>query len=100
MNITIKQELKTRWATFNNSCNNKLTIATLHKYAQEDNIKKYSSYFKVSNFFNEDISTTSTALYFKKLYNDQFIYKNDKLYNFNGVYWKIDDNKLSILNNL
>ena len=94
-----KQELKTKWATFNNSCNNKLTIATLHKYAQEDNIKKYSSYFKVSNFFNEDISTTSTALYFKKLYNDQFIYKNDKLYNFNGVYWKIDDNKLSILNN-
>jgi hypothetical protein len=57
----------------------------------------------IPNFiFNvdENINSTDIANHFKILHGDKFIYQNDKLYCFNGIYWKAEEkNKLITLNN-
>ena len=95
-----EQELINKWNSFSNS-DKKLTIGTLHMYAKEDNIEKYNNLFGKSEFnFLSDLTTVSVAEHFKKLYGDKFIYQNNKLYCFNGVYWKEEDDKhLITLNN-
>ena len=67
-------------------------------YAKECNSKKYADYYKL-NFNFKSCSTSSVSEHFKTLYDDKFLYTNDTLYYFNGVYWS-KDNKLSANLNL
>lgn len=53
----------------------------------------------VIDLYTPSFSSGILADYFKLLYCDKFLYTNDQLYYYNGVYWKSDDKKLSILNN-
>ena len=89
-----------------------LTIRSLMKIANKDDKEAYKNIcneFIVNNNkydnniefnFNESITTNSIAEHFKTLHSDKFIYQNNKLYCFNGVYWKAEDKgNLTILNN-
>ena len=76
---------------------NGLKIGTLKKMAKEANPELYKKYFykpKVNknNFDFYDLTTDSVGKYFKQLYEHKFINQNEKLYCFNGIYWKLDIN--------
>ena len=43
--------------------------------------------------FDEKINTKSIAQYFTYLYNDKFIFQDNIMYHYNGVYWKAESNK-------
>ena len=43
--------------------------------------------------FDEKINTKSIAQYFTYLYNDKFIFQDNIMYHYNGVYWKGESNK-------
>jgi hypothetical protein len=88
-----------KWNSFKNDGG--LTISTLHYYARKDNMEMYAD--KIMNIKNVNLykplfTSGLIADYFKKLYGDYFIYCNDVLYYFNGVYWKRDDKNKSNLN--
>ena len=85
------------WNSFKTSCN-QLRIASLKMYAKESNPEKYAKYYKL-NFNFKSCNTSSVAEHFKSLYDDKFLYTNDTLYYFNGVYWS-KDNKLNAHLNL
>lgn len=55
------------------------------------------------NFFNypisRDFSSGEISDYFKSIYETKFIYCDNKLYYFNGVYWETDDKNTSFLSN-
>lgn len=51
------------------------------------------------DLYSPVFSSGLIADYFKLLYNDKFLYCNDQLYYYNGVYWKKDDKKYSLLSN-
>ena len=95
-----EEELINKWNSFSSS-DQKLTIGTLHLYAKEDNNELYNKLFGKPEFnFLCELTTVSIAEHFKKLYGDKFIYQNNKLYCFNGVYWKAEDDRhLITLNN-
>lgn len=69
-----------------------LTIATLYKFIHDE--KKNINHNILLNF-----TTGDNADYFKNKYNNKFIFSNNILYYFNGIYFKADDNKFSYLNN-
>ena len=85
------------WNSFKSSCN-QLRIASLKMYAKESNPEKYAKYYKL-NFNFKSCNTSTVAEHFKSLYDDKFLYTNDTLYYFNGVYWS-KDNKLNAHLNL
>ena len=97
-----EKEIEYKWATLSDKKDG-LNIGTLVNYAKEDNIDLYTSItkkIKLEFNFNNEITTTSIADHFKSLYSDKFIYQDNKLYFFNGVYWKVEEsNKLITLNN-
>ena len=84
---------------------NGLTINTLFYYLKRDNPELFYELQvnkKINGktiFDNEKLKTRSIAKHFKQLYGNKFIYQNDKLYCYNGVYWKPDNKKYTILNN-
>ena len=45
------------------------------------------------------MSTANIADHFKKLFGCKFIYQNEKVYNYNGVYWKCEEKIVPSLNN-
>jgi putative DNA primase/helicase len=49
------------------------------------------------NLHNPLFTSGLIADYFVSLYGNKWIYNDDKLYFFNGVYWQLDDKKLSEL---
>jgi phage/plasmid-associated DNA primase len=68
------------------------------------NIKMRASLNKDNNNFFEypfelDFLSGEIADYFKSVYQDRFIYCDNKLYYFNGVYWETDDKNTSFLSN-
>ena len=46
--------------------------------------------------FNEKISTKSIAQYFTYLYSDKFIFQDNIMYYYNGVYWKGENSKYNL----
>ena len=80
-----------------------LRIGTLRMMASKANAELYNNHFhkpKVNknNFDFYDLTTDSVGKYFKQLYEHKFINQNERLYSFNGIYWKLDLNH-HILNN-
>ena len=80
------------------TCCNQLRMPSLKMYAKESDPEKYAKYYKL-NFNFKSCNTSSVAEHFKSLYDDKFLYTNDTLYYFNGVYWS-KDNKLNAHLNL
>jgi len=65
----------------------------------KNNIEFYKKTNNIIVFHNSELNSTGFyADYFIHKYPKNFIYNSNKLYHFNNVYWKIDDNK-SIINN-
>ena len=46
--------------------------------------------------FDEKFNTTSVAKFFTYLYSDKFIFQDNIMYHYNGVYWKGDPINLFI----
>ncbi len=94
-----ENELRKKYNSFNN--NNigvkKINIATLYFYAKEDNEKKYVEFIKKYSMF-KDFEMTSTEIikYIRMLKPNDFIWKNNELYCYNGKYWEKDDIPLKI----
>lgn len=89
-----------------------LTFKTLEYWFKCDNYEEFVKWnIKMrannnndnSNFFNYPISRDFTSGeisdYFKSIYETKFIYCDNKLYYFNGVYWETDDKNTSFLSN-
>ena len=77
-----------------------LTSKSIFKWLKEDNIKEYNELFQKNTFtFDDDFSTGKIADYFKMTYGHEFVYSNEKLYHFNGVFWDTDNKKQSFINN-
>lgn len=85
-----EDELRVKYNTFNyNTTDKKISIATLYYYAKEDNEKKFIELVKKNNFFKEfDISLVTIIKYIKMLKPNDFIWKHDCLYCYNGKYWE------------
>lgn len=81
-----------------------LSFGTLVFYAKQFNEELYNTlnqeYNKSIYEFNfYEFNTYTVATHFKSKYSDKFIYQNNKIYYFNGVYWKSEDKKnMSSLN--
>ena len=94
-----------KWKTLDENHNNKATINSLIKMLKEDNEEMYNEYKKIHSKkpefnFKQKITSSSIANHFKTLYGNKFIYQNNKLYFYNGVYWKCDDEKFISLNKI
>jgi phage/plasmid-associated DNA primase len=68
------------------------------------NIKIRAGLNKDNNNFFEypfglEFLSGEIADYFKSVYEDRFVYCDNKLYYFNGVYWETDDKNTSFLSN-
>jgi phage/plasmid-associated DNA primase len=97
---SLKYDFETTEKKFKELKNNgTLRMASLHFYARTDNLEKYAMKFLDVdyNLINPIFTSGLLAEYFKSLYNNKFIYKNDALYYFNGVYW-VKDSKNTYLN--
>jgi phage/plasmid-associated DNA primase len=80
----------------------KITIGSLFYYLKQENEKGYKKLkreYKCDNIdiLNSGFSTGVIADYFVSLYKDEFIYSNEVLYYWNGIYWKPDDKGCSYL---
>ena len=78
-------------------CSHPLTIASIMMWSKEDN---FENYVKLNvrptqkyDFYLNKFTTGEIADLFKTLYGEKFIYSNEKLYSFNGVYWEKDETK-------
>ena len=91
-----ENETNKKYDTF--TCDKGLTIATLHSYAKNDNLKLYANKVYNVNLYSPLFTSGLIAEYFKTLYNNKFVYCDGVLYYFNGVYWKRDDKNNSFLN--
>jgi len=78
------------------------TMGTLRFWARNDDIEKYDEicekYKKQDNSSRlpKEWDDDTLAKDFSERYNDKFIYKDKKMYYFNGIYWEIDDEFLHI----
>ena len=94
-----KSDVMKQWKTFK-SKEGGLTSKSIFKWLKEDNIKEYNELFQKNAFtFDDDFSTGKIADYFKMTYGHEFVYSNEKLYHFNGVFWDTDNKKQSFINN-
>jgi phage/plasmid-associated DNA primase len=76
---------------------NGYTIATIYKFAMEDNKDKYSELIKKESLFKDfDLTSTGIAYYIKYLKPNDYIWKNGELYCFNGKFWEKDDTIMRI----
>ena len=82
-----------------------LSISTLYKMKKEcyQPIKQISKPIHLNTPTNSDkynilinFNTGNVATYFKTNFRNKFIYSNEKLYSFNGVYWVEDTNSTEL----
>jgi hypothetical protein len=79
------------------------TMGTLRYWAKQDNPEKYD---KVCDKYKKyDMSNTlpkvdddSIAKDFSKRYNNKFIFQDEVMYYFNGIYWEIDNKNRKLKN--
>ena len=106
-----KDECVTKWNSFKNDGG--LNLGSLVYMAKENNLDLYNELMsewkpqqvKQDQAKKEEIdfhklSTSSIADHFKSKFSNKFIFQNDRLYFYNGVYWQCEDKKnLFSLNN-
>ena len=76
-----------------------LGFGTLCKCVKDKHMGIHKDIVKLLDIFTVEHTTGSVADYFKVAFGDKFIYCDETLYCFNGVYWKKDDKKQSFLHN-
>jgi phage/plasmid-associated DNA primase len=73
------------------------TIATIYKFALDDNKDKYIEIIKKESMFKDfDLTSTGIAYYIKYLKSTDFVWKDDELYCFNGKFWEKNDTLMRI----
>ena len=73
------------------------TIATIYKFAVEDNKDKFVEIIKKESLFKDfDLTSTGVSHYIKYLKPTDFVWKNNELYCYNGKYWEKDDTIMRI----
>ena len=73
------------------------TIATIYKFALEDNKDKYIEIIKKESMFKDfDLTSTGIAYYIKYLKSTDFVWKDNELYCFNGKFWEKNDTLMRI----
>jgi len=86
-----------KFSEFSYIPNNGYTISTLYNIASEDNKDKYSEIIKKESLFKDfDLTSTGIAHYIKYLKPNDFIWKDNCLYCFNGKFWERDDTIMRI----
>jgi len=92
-------ELRIKYDTFdNNALEKRLSIAILYHYAKEDNEKKFTNLIKKYKMFEEfEMSSAMIVKYIKMLRPNDFIWKNNCLYSYNGKYWEQCDIPMNII---
>jgi len=82
---------------FQYKLNSGYTIATIYKFASEDNKDKFIEIIKKESLFKDfDLTSTGIAHYIKYLKPTDFIWKNNELYCYNGKFWEKDDTIMRI----
>ena len=79
-------------------------LINLYYCAKKDNISLFNELFpdfndKFIDLYTNEFTTGLISDYFKKNYDNKFLYSNDQLYYYNEVYWVSDDKKNSHINN-
>ena len=82
-------ETKKKYDSFTlNDIEQKSTIASLYYFALKDNKIKYIELIKKYSLFkNFDMTSTDIAKYIQHLKPNDFMWKDDSLYCYNGKYW-------------
>jgi phage/plasmid-associated DNA primase len=92
-----KQDIQKYFDSFIYIPHDGYTIATIYKFALEDNKEKYVEIMKKESMFKDfDLTSTGIAHYIKYLKSTDFIWKDNELYCFNGKYWEKDDTLMRI----
>ena len=79
------------------------TIGTLRFWAKQDNPEKYDKVcdkykkYDMSNILPK-VDDDSIAKDFSKRYNNKFIFQDEVMYYFNGIYWEIDNKNRKLKN--
>lgn len=88
---------------WNNAIQGNYTMGTLRYWAKHDNPEKYDEI--CDKYKKYDMSNTlprwdddSLAKDFSKRYSDKFIFQDEKMYYFNGIYWETDEKNRVIRN--
>ena len=89
--------VKNKWASFKKRKDG-LKLGSLKMYARCDNPIEYAKVLHKFNFI-EELTTASVSKHFKEMYGDKFMYCDERLYHFNGVYWETETKTMPILNN-
>ena len=89
--------------TFQDLKCDQITIGTLFYYLKQEDEKKFKELkraykMKRNDLIKCDFNTGLIADYFIGLYNNEFIFTNKRLYFWNSVYWKEDDDSFSYIN--
>ena len=95
---------KQHWLKFTNTINDKKkSINIIRKWIREDKPLQFDKPKQCKHAskydFKQEFSTATISTFFVKHYGSKFIYKNKKLYYFNKVYWKVDE-EMIYLNNI
>ena len=101
-------ELFNDWSSKSKKYNKTEVYDKYHSFGRVDNGLKLNSLKMMVNNINKptniydiliNFNTGDNAEYFKTKYKNKFMFSNDRLYYFNCIYWKEDDNNYSYLNN-
>lgn len=86
---------------WNNATKGNYTMGTLRFWAKQDNLEKYNEV--CDKYRKWDMKNTlpqwdddSIAQDFAKRYSDKFIFQDEVMYYFNGVYWEVDTKNRNI----
>jgi phage/plasmid-associated DNA primase len=86
-----------KYNSFTNMINSGFTIASIYKFAEEDNKEKYVDIIKKESLFKDfDLTSTGIANYIKYLKEKHFVWKDNELYCYNGKYWEKNDTIIKI----
>ena len=86
--IANDKEIHSKIQSFKTNSDKKLTAATIHWYAKEDNREEYK---KVIAMHNINLTETDIVKYVEIIKPSDFIWVNKKHYAYNGKYYEQDD---------
>jgi len=87
---------------WNDSTQKNYTMGTLRYWAKQDNPEKYDEICQKYKKYDTNIlpkwNDDSIAKDFTNRYSDKFIFQDEVMYYFNGVYWQIDEKNRKLKN--
>jgi hypothetical protein len=99
-NKKYEQSITDIYANPNDDSKGKLGWKTIYLFASKGNPEaKYKLDRKYTDLITQPFTTTLLAEYFNTLYPNRFVFNNDCLYCWNGIYWKKDKKPYTLLNN-